>query len=81
MGKQTTFDSIGPANAQVISPENTLAARLGCGEGMVRRRVVSGEWESIKVDGFVRFTSAVVDAILADRRTAATEAEKDDDVT
>lgn len=56
-----------------------LAAKLHVGEGTVRRKVKAGIWQSVIVEGCIRFTSAVVDEIVAERRTAATEAEKNDD--
>lgn len=54
-----------------------LARRLGCGEGTIRRRVLAGVWESVKVNGSMRFTADAVAAILAERRTAEAKDEAD----
>ena len=49
-----------------------LASRLGCGEGMVRRRVLAGAWESVKVSGQMQFAQEEVVRIMAERTAGAT---------
>lgn len=58
-----------PPSPELLSVRQ-LAARLGCGEGTVRRRARAGIWQSVIMNGSMRFTAPVVAAILAERRNA-----------
>ncbi len=56
-----------------------LASKLHVGEGTVRRKAKAGIWQSVIVDGHMRFADDTVQKIVAECRAAAAEAEKNND--